>query len=48
MSWPSLPHILYIPFVLGLGFLVGWNLGSRVVRGEWQRAEKRRREKEEE
>lgn len=47
MTWPSLPHIIYIPLVLGVGFLSGWALASRSVRGEWERAEKRRRQKEE-
>jgi hypothetical protein len=47
VSWPTLPHIIYIPLVLGLGFLSGWYLGTRAVRGEWARAEKRRRAQEE-
>jgi hypothetical protein len=48
VSWPTLPHIIYIPLMLGIGFLIGWKLGSQTVRGEWDRAEKRRRQREEE
>lgn len=40
----TLPHIVYIPFLLSLGFAAGWYLGTRAVRNEWARAEKRRRE----
>jgi hypothetical protein len=43
----SLAHIVYIPFVLGLGIAVGWHYGSRAVRGEWDRAEARRKAREE-
>jgi hypothetical protein len=42
----TLPHIIYIPFVLTVGFFAGWYLASRSVRGEWERAEKRRKERE--
>ncbi len=45
---PPINHIIFIPFILGLGFLIGWNLGSRNVRNDWDRAEKRRRAREEE
>lgn len=48
MNWPSLPHLIYIPFVLGVGFTLGWTLGTRAIRGEWQRSEKRRKQREEE
>lgn len=48
MTLPSLPHIIYIPLMLGIGFSLGWALGSRAVRGEWDRAEKRRKKQEEE
>lgn len=42
----TLPHIIYIPFLLTLGVALGWYLGSRAVRSEWDRAEKRRKERE--
>jgi hypothetical protein len=45
MSWLA-QHLLYIPFAVGLGFLAGFNLGSRSVRNEWARAEKRRKQDE--
>lgn len=47
MNLPTLPHIIYIPFALGLGFSLGWYFGTRTVRDEWARAEKRRRRDEE-
>jgi hypothetical protein len=42
----TLPHIIYIPFIITLGFVAGWHLGSRAVRNEWARAEKRRQQAE--
>lgn len=48
MYWPPLNHLIFIPFVLCVGFLIGWTLGTRTVRNEWTRAEKRRRAREEE
>jgi hypothetical protein len=47
VSYPSIAHVVYIPLVLGTGFLIGWALGQRTVRGEWDRAEKRRKQREE-
>lgn len=44
---PPINHLIFIPFALGVGFFIGWNLGTRSVRNEWDRAEKRRREREE-
>lgn len=44
---PPINHVLFIPFVLALGFFLGWNLGTRSVRHEWDRAEKRRRDRDE-
>ncbi len=45
---PPLNHIIFIPVVLLLGMLIGWSLGTRTVRGEWDRAEKLRKKREEE
>lgn len=44
----TLPHIVYIPLVLGSGFMVGWYLGARTVRGEWERADKRAKARDKE
>jgi hypothetical protein len=43
----SLAHLVYIPFVIVLGVAAGWHLGSTTVRAEWDRAEKRRKDREE-
>jgi hypothetical protein len=48
VNLPPLNHIFYIPCALGVGFFIGWTIAQRIVRGEWARAEKRRRAKEEE
>lgn len=48
LGYPTLPHIVYIPAMLGLGFYLGWTLATRTVRGEWERAEKRRKKQMEE
>lgn len=42
----TLPHIVYIPFLITVGFALGWSLGTRAVRQEWARSEKRRKERE--
>jgi hypothetical protein len=38
-----LNHVVLVPLVLVLGITLGWRLGSRQVRQEWERAERRRR-----
>lgn len=43
----SLSHMIYIPFLLAIGFAGGWYLGTSSVRSEWARDEKRRRDREE-
>ena len=43
----TLAHLVYIPFLLGLGFALGWHLGSSTIQGEWDRSEKRRKDREE-
>ena len=43
----TLAHLVYIPALLALGFAAGWHLGSNGVRAEWDRAEKRRKDREE-
>ncbi|MBI2377612.1 MAG: hypothetical protein HYV07_26660 [Deltaproteobacteria bacterium] len=48
MSMPSLPHVLYIPFVLTVGAAIGWILGSRAVKKDWDRADALRKKREEE
>ena len=48
MMLPSLPHIVYIPLVFIVGLALGWNFGSKTVRQEWERAEARRKKREEE
>jgi hypothetical protein len=37
-------HVIYIPFVLMIGLVMGWILGARAVRTELEK--KRRRMKE--
>lgn len=44
---PPVNHIIFIPIVLAIGFLLGWRLGTSNVQNEWDRAEKKRREREE-
>lgn len=46
MSLPPINHLLFIPAMLAFGFAIGWLLGTRNVRQEWQRAEKRRKKAE--
>lgn len=45
---PSINHIIYIPLILGIGFVVGWKLGAAQVLKQWQRADKKRQREEEE
>ena len=42
----TLAHTIYIPFVLAVGFYLGWYFGTRALRAEQERAEKRRRDRE--
>ncbi|MCK6549483.1 hypothetical protein L6R52_26830 [Myxococcota bacterium] len=44
---PSIVHLIYIPVSIAIGVAIGWMLGTRAVRKEWARAEKRRRDQEE-
>lgn len=41
---PSAAHFIYIPFVLLVGIVIGWVLGSRAAQDAFA-AELRRREK---
>ena len=43
----TLAHLIYIPFLLALGFAMGWHLGTSNIQGEWDRAEQRRKAREE-
>lgn len=43
----TVAHLVYIPFLVAIGFAAGWHLGTGAVRQEWDRAEKRRRDREE-
>lgn len=43
----SFAHVLYIPALLAVGVAVGFQLGSRKVQLEWERAQRRAREDEE-
>lgn len=48
MILPPVDHIVYIPVAIGLGVLIGWQLGARAVQQQWNREERRRRRLEEE
>ncbi len=41
MSMPPAEHLIYIPGVLLIGVVVGYLLGARAVRGEYERQKKR-------
>jgi hypothetical protein len=43
MGFPSAAHFIYIPFVLIIGVVIGWVLGSRAAHDAYA-AELRRRE----
>jgi hypothetical protein len=43
----TLGHVVYIPFLLVLGFFAGWHFGGQTVRKEWDKAERKRRAKDE-
>ncbi len=45
---PSLPHFIYIPAILGIGFYLGWLGGSRGVQKLWDREEAKRLRRENE
>lgn len=40
----TLQHVIYIPFVLLIGMIAGYVLGSRAVREEYARKRKRMKE----
>jgi hypothetical protein len=46
MELPSAAHFIYIPFVMLVGIVIGWVLGSRAA-GDAYAAELRRRERRE-
>lgn len=39
-------HVILIPLVLGIGFMVGWRFGAQSVLRQWQRADEKRRRDE--
>jgi hypothetical protein len=45
---PPVNHVIWIPLVLAIGFFIGWRMGSNNIQNAWDRAEKKRREAEEE
>ena len=51
MDWPTSAHVIYIPVVVALGFVVGWTLGGRAARTdlvkEREREERRAQRKAE-
>jgi uncharacterized membrane protein SpoIIM required for sporulation len=40
---PSIPHIIYIPGILLIGFAFGFRMGARAVRAELERRDEVRR-----
>jgi hypothetical protein len=44
MNMPGPEHFLFIPFVLLIGMVLGYVLGSRAARAEIERKRKRARE----
>jgi len=42
----TIAHLVYVPFVVLVGFFAGWSMGGRSMRGEMERAEKRRKSRE--
>ena len=40
---PSIAHIIYIPGILLIGFALGFRMGARAVRAEFERREHERR-----
>jgi PHP family Zn ribbon phosphoesterase len=47
VNLPPFNHVIYIPLMLLIGIAIGWAVGTRSVRNEWDRAEKRRQKQEE-
>ena len=41
---PSAAHVVFIPGVLLIGMVLGYIMGSRAVREEFERRQRRRRE----
>ena len=39
---PPINHVILIPLVLGLGIWIGVQIGQRLVRDEWAKAERKR------
>jgi len=44
---PGVAHIIYIPLCIGIGFIVGWRLGAANIQNRWDRAEEKRRLRDE-
>lgn len=44
---PGIAHVIYIPLILGIGFILGWKFGGQNVQNRWDRAEEKRRLREE-
>ena len=42
----TIAHVIYVPFILAVGFYAGWAIGSRQTRQEMERAAKRKAERE--
>lgn len=40
---PTIEHVLYIPGILLIGFAIGFRLGARAARAEFERRERIRR-----
>lgn len=43
---PGVAHVIYIPLILGIGFVLGWKLGANAIQNRWDRAEEKRRLRE--
>ena len=44
---PPVNHLIFIPLILGIGFILGWRLGTSNIQNAWDRAERKRRDQEE-
>lgn len=44
---PGVSHIIYIPLILGFGFIFGWKMGANSIQNRWDRAEEKRKLREE-